>query len=477
MQTSIQSMGMLPTQSMSLAGTNQLSTENSPAFAQLLQSIALNGESIQSLEGMDEELLEMLAGLLATMELILPQLQLSGDPEQGELAQWGSELQGELQQALARFPQNSVDIQSLELLKELQVWTERLTQLVNEEEPVALPESSKLIGEEIKNSSTMTVNAQGMVEDEPKLGRLTKQLQALIPLISRETIKVVARANDGQVAKSSLPNHQLLFQDSIKVNSTIPTQQSFVGEVGTANSLIPGGIQQAFTVAAKESMLAVSVQTVEKGNQQSNLATAQLLDSQEGEPAQPFRIFTHQYAANPIQSHHSSLLQASPSVTQPAVMSQVKPILVQHFQLAQQNGVSEATIWLVPKSLGRIQIHVVANQGNITAQIVTQTQAAKEALDSQMSQLRQTLLQQGFAVDKLEVIQQPLPQSQNSTPLPQRDSSQGNAQHQFQQDQHRENDDHHEKNSPSFQEWMSQVDGLEESELLFHEKGTIHYQV
>ena len=64
---------------------------------------------------------------------------------------------------------------------------------------------------------------------------------------------------------------------------------------------------------------------------------------------------------------------------------------------------SEMTMQLNPESLGKVNLSVVTKQGHITAQFVTENEVARQALESQVQQLRETLGQQGLKVDKVEV--------------------------------------------------------------------------
>ena len=72
------------------------------------------------------------------------------------------------------------------------------------------------------------------------------------------------------------------------------------------------------------------------------------------------------------------------------------------------SGSTEARFSLNPEHLGPIQIKITTENGKVTAQILTETTFAKEALEGQLPQLRQTLQQQGVLVQKLEIVQQTL---------------------------------------------------------------------
>ncbi|WP_318507789.1 flagellar hook-length control protein FliK [Bacillus sp. T3] len=70
------------------------------------------------------------------------------------------------------------------------------------------------------------------------------------------------------------------------------------------------------------------------------------------------------------------------------------------------SGSSEAKFLLNPEHLGRLEIKITSQQGHIAAQIFTDTAAAKETLEGQISVLKQALQQQGLQVQKVEIVQQ-----------------------------------------------------------------------
>ncbi|WP_180229955.1 flagellar hook-length control protein FliK [Bacillus sp. AFS073361] len=81
-------------------------------------------------------------------------------------------------------------------------------------------------------------------------------------------------------------------------------------------------------------------------------------------------------------------------------------------------GSTEAKFSLYPEHLGHIEIKITSQQGQVSAQIVTDTPMAKEALEGQLQHLRQALQQQGLQVQKLDIVQQtPITLDSNQTNL------------------------------------------------------------
>jgi flagellar hook-length control protein FliK len=85
---------------------------------------------------------------------------------------------------------------------------------------------------------------------------------------------------------------------------------------------------------------------------------------------------------------------------------QMGKYLVKQFALTQGNGTHEAQISLHPEHLGQVDIKITIHNGQLTAQFITASGAARDLLDNQMSQLRTTLQGQGLHVERMEVVQQ-----------------------------------------------------------------------
>lgn len=70
------------------------------------------------------------------------------------------------------------------------------------------------------------------------------------------------------------------------------------------------------------------------------------------------------------------------------------------------NGTTQFTIKLHPQHLGRLDIQFLQTNGLITAKITASTNAAREMIEAQLQQLRNTFVQQQINVERIEVTQQ-----------------------------------------------------------------------
>ncbi|MFD0671735.1 flagellar hook-length control protein FliK [Cohnella sp. GCM10027633] len=85
---------------------------------------------------------------------------------------------------------------------------------------------------------------------------------------------------------------------------------------------------------------------------------------------------------------------------------QLDKFLVKQFLLTQGNGITEAKLTLTPEHLGQVDIRIVMQNGQLTAQFMAENGMARDMLENQMAQLRASLQAQGLQVDRLEVVQQ-----------------------------------------------------------------------
>lgn len=72
---------------------------------------------------------------------------------------------------------------------------------------------------------------------------------------------------------------------------------------------------------------------------------------------------------------------------------------------ARAEGLTEAKLSLYPQHLGQVDVKLTLHNGQLIAQFMADSVTGKEMLESQLSQLRATLQNQGIQVDKLEVTQ------------------------------------------------------------------------
>ncbi|MBO5241435.1 MAG: flagellar hook-length control protein FliK [Lachnospiraceae bacterium] len=77
--------------------------------------------------------------------------------------------------------------------------------------------------------------------------------------------------------------------------------------------------------------------------------------------------------------------------------------IADYVKVSRSETISSMEIQLHPVELGTVNLEVVAKDGNVSARLAVQDEAVRAALESQVTQLRETLQEQGLKIDAVEV--------------------------------------------------------------------------
>ncbi|SER53784.1 flagellar hook-length control protein FliK [Psychrobacillus sp. OK032] len=116
-----------------------------------------------------------------------------------------------------------------------------------------------------------------------------------------------------------------------------------------------------------------------------------------------------------VQGHSSTIIQTkveTVSMTLPTekpgqseeFLKELQKVM-NRVQFGQTGGANRLVIKLYPEQLGTIRIELVQKDGMLTAKMLASTALGKELLDSNSSNLRQSLQSQNIQLDKLEIMQ------------------------------------------------------------------------
>ncbi len=108
-------------------------------------------------------------------------------------------------------------------------------------------------------------------------------------------------------------------------------------------------------------------------------------------------VFIDALASQGVNETGTAALEAAAQVREIAnqIMEQIK-ITIRPDQ-------TNMELQLNPEHLGRVNLTITEKEGMMTAQFTTQTEVAKEAIESQMAALRESLQNQGIKVEAIEV--------------------------------------------------------------------------
>jgi len=187
-----------------------------------------------------------------------------------------------------------------------------------------------------------------------------------------------------------------------------------------------GAFLERLSRQSSHQSMAVSAAAVENSEHVQQTEQTTLHNQQ---PVQAMQNGTNQ--ADPFRNafQMASRVPAAP-VPAEQFANTMSGMIVQRFDIATLNGVSEAKLMLFPEHLGQVDVKISMQNGVLTAVFHTDTAMAKDMLENQMAQLRAALQTQGLVVDKLEVAQ-----SSAAAGLFSQNKGHGNGQQQFENKQ------------------------------------------
>ncbi|WP_274651542.1 flagellar hook-length control protein FliK [Paenibacillus humicola] len=194
------------------------------------------------------------------------------------------------------------------------------------------------------------------------------------------------------------------------------------GEAGRTAASLPDAVQAAFQQAAQSPHTgqAASAHLQKLGSRPLTAGLLAVVQDREKEtPEQRLSMTERPGSAHPepalqpgggIQEPLKAILPTRLPAAQPVPAQQfaqsMQELIVRQFTVSGgANGVHEARISLFPEQLGQVDVRIALHNGQLTAHFVTDTAAAKDALEAQMMQLRSALQTQGIQIDRLDVTQ------------------------------------------------------------------------
>ncbi len=354
---------------------------------------ALGQLGLNPADGQSDELLAMLAKLMEQLGQLEQDGQMT-DENNDQLAALLVAFQGFLQQIEIAQPSNEAPVQE-DSVSVLDTDASRNAQSTGQMLVAALKSTLQQV------TDALTRNPELLKQSPAMFGELQTLVKAL---------------NDQIGASTGATPEQLQAADE-QTNTALNRGSKLAAEVTTTSK---DAANQAMTVAVDNKTSAPALrdpvwkfQVVKPGSenvsaegQAANVAPVLSGEETAGADSQPAWTFLNQdvkAAAEAAQA--KTAMPAQVPVQQFA--EQMQKFMVKQFLLTQGNGTTEARLTLTPEHLGQVDIRIVMQNGQLTAQFMTDNVMAREMLENQMSQLRSSLGAQGLQVDRLEVVQQP----------------------------------------------------------------------
>lgn len=378
-----------PTISLSSKAT-AMSVSPKAIFASLLESLSVETAMPTTSESSTpiENVLEDLASLLTALQEI---------PEEEQTTE-----QQEIQYAILQ-------------LQELQTESKQTQSMATSQIDVEAPnDQSKLVG---------------------LLEKIQEKLQVLLGQPSDETVHAQIPKDSAQISKQLTELIAVLDkqQSETKVNLLLKTfeqhsptlslseENRSIKEIPKLVTELLKPIKEISKVAVESQKASIAVETLElkpsvklQGGEEIPPAKAPVeVKVVQESPAQPVT-----FVADAGKTLGTAVkAEALPVVRLPNLLEDLSGMLKSSMRLAESPEGMKMRVNIFPEHLGHLEILMTSTNGKLAAQIMASTPMAKEALELQLNQLRNSLIQQGVEVEKIEVIdqsaQQPFSQQQS----------------------------------------------------------------
>lgn len=237
-----------------------------------------------------------------------------------------------------------------------------------------------------------------------------------------------------------MSSQKLLLADTAEAMNMTPEQLlEKITSVGSDVQIVdkmemPSPIQEASDVVPVESEAEVSedllqnkeISSVKNSTKEGVLQTQNVPEQKETEALSDTGAFAKQEKnsdnkENPSQEHTGNLLLQNlksddfkPDMVQNTQLNSTWNVdtqdimrqIMDYMRIQLDSDTSSLEMQLRPESLGTLQVHVASKDGIVTANFITQNEAVKAALESQMIQLKENFEQQGVKVEAIEVTVQ-----------------------------------------------------------------------
>lgn len=356
----------------------------------------LGGLGLTQTEGQPDELLAMLAKLVDQLGQLEQDGQLTAEDNE-RLAELLVAFQGILQQIEIAVPSNMMSAQ------------EDSVSLVDSAAPRDALSAGQTIIAALKStilqvSDALTRNGELLKQSPSMYGELQTLVKAMNDQLGAKAAADQLQAADDQ-AKFTVNRDSKLEAAASTTPTKDATNQAMTVSVDNkpAAPVLRDPVWKFQVVKPGENVSADGLA--------SNVAPVLSGEEAAGTESQPAWTFLSQDAKAATEATQARAAMPTQVPVQ-QFAEQMQKFMVKQFMLTQGNGTTEARLTLTPEHLGQVDIRIVMQNGQLTAQFMTDNVMAREMLENQMSQLRSSLSAQGLQVDRLEVVQQP---SQSNT--------------------------------------------------------------
>lgn len=228
--------------------------------------------------------------------------------------------------------------------------------------------------------------------------------------ISSETQdgKMEYKLDDGRATEERLLQQENVTEADLERETQVALTEASAINQGESSTL---KMKKAGMSTEKDSVLTMYDVSEEKAEPKISVTVEKtegnLLDGEEDFSHSDKREDTHglfeHFVENLSVNRGSNVEQPDMKMDAITQMREIVTQVVEQIKVRVNADTTSMEVQLNPENLGKVNLTVVAKEGHITAQFVTESEIARQALEAQIQQLRENLGEQGLKVDEVEV--------------------------------------------------------------------------
>lgn len=239
-----------------------------------------------------------------------------------------------------------------------------------------------LTDENLANTMEQLLQAVDGIKTESNLGLSNEQMQAIISQVEAQTENGV---NLSLTAEQTATKQAVILKQSETINvvETTKSKEDTNGKTVNENNT--------------QTDVAKTITTEEKHTQtQSNSENE---SHSEANTSEHFQTFVD----NMVKASQNTQFGLPEDMIQATNLKEIATQIIDQIKVSITPNQTTMELQLNPENLGKVNLSLHSKDGVISAHFVVQNEISKEAIESQMQTLKDTLTQQGIKVEAIEV--------------------------------------------------------------------------
>lgn len=216
-------------------------------------------------------------------------------------------------------------------------------------------------------------------------------------LAPEEMKEILAKAEEWKLAPQE--DNVPVFDGTADKQITEEKSEKQPEAVNARSSVADGNkTQEGTTEAAK-----LADQTVKTESTSESSTSSQSDKRQEDQRDLKAEDAFQTFVDNLVKTREAPQVEFSGNMVQVTQLREIANQIIDRIRISVTPDTSSMELQLNPENLGKVNLTVQSKNGVMTAQFVVQNEVSKEAIESQLSTLKETLNSQGIKVEAIEV--------------------------------------------------------------------------